>query len=202
MAILETVLKEFAHSFSLNKGAVKALVQFDNMKGALTEPAALKIIEKGGASLSDQQREVLLKEFGDNPRVMAKVKNYEESLAKGDKPRTVQMFKDGMDAMLQVAALAEPLKKVEGQVGLEEWVKRRDFGPDFLGYSKGLGSGEKGATIAESVDRIKEIKKDVYISQAKESITQQGNVTGVDFRSLRAVKSEYNVDFSSLKKKE
>lgn len=202
MAILETVLKEFAHSFSLNKGAVKALVQFDNMKGALTEPAALKIIEKGGASLSDQQREVLLKEFGDNPRVMAKVKNYEESLAKGDKPRTVQMFKDGMDAMLQVAALAEPLKKVESQVGLEEWVKRRDFGPDFLGYSKGLGSGEKRATIAESIDRIKEVKKDAYVTQAKDSITQQGNVTGVDFKSLRAVKSEYNIDFSSLKKKE
>lgn len=202
MAILETVLKEFAHNFSLNKNAVKALVQFDNMKGALTESAALKIIEKGGASLSDQQREVLLKEFGDNPRVMAKVKNYEESLAKGDKPRTVQMFKDGMDAMLQVAALAEPLKKVEGQVGLEEWVKRRDFGPDFLGYSKGLGSGEKRATIAESIDRIKEVKKDAYVAQAKDSITQQGNVTGVDFRSLRAVKSEYNIDFSSLKKKE
>lgn len=202
MAILETVLKEFAHNFSLNKNAVKALVQFDNMKGALTESAALKIIEKGGASLSDQQREVLLKEFGDNPRVMAKVKNYEESLANGDKPRTVQMFKDGMDAMLQVAALAEPLKKVEGQVGLEEWVKRRDFGPDFLGYSKGLGSGEKRATIAESIDRIKEVKKDAYVAQAKDSITQQGNVTGVDFRSLRAVKSEYNIDFSSLKKKE
>ena len=202
MAALEVVLKEFAHKFSLNKDAVKALVQFDNMKGALTEPAALKIIEKGGASLSDQQREVLLKEFGDNPRVMAKVKNYEESLAKGDKPRTVQMFKDGMDAMLQTAALAEPLKRVEGQIGLEEWTKRRDFGPDFLGYSKGLGSGEKRATIAESIDRIKEVKKDAYISQAKESITHQGNVTGVDFRSLRAVKSEYNVDFSSLKKKE
>ena len=202
MAALEAVLKGFAHNFSLNKGAVKALVQFDNMKGALTEPAALKIIEKGGASLSDQQRQALLKEFGDNPRVMAKVKNYEESLANGDRPRTVQMFKDGMDAMLQTAALAEPLKRVEGQVGLEEWTKRRDFGPDFLGYSKGLGSGEKRATIAESVDRIKEVKKDAYISQAKESITQQGNVTGVDFRSLRAVKSEYNVDFSSLKKKE
>lgn len=202
MAILETVLKEFAHNFSLNKDAVKALVQFDNMKGALTEPATLKIIEKGGASLSDQQREVLLKEFGDNPRVMAKVNNYKESLAKGDRPRTVQMFKDGMDAMLQTAALAEPLKRVEGQIGLEEWIKRRDFGPDFSGYAKGLGSGEKRATIAESVERIKEVKKGAFVSQAKESITQQGNVTGVDFRSLRAVKNEYNVDFSSLKKKE
>lgn len=202
MAVLEAVLKEFAHNFSLNKNAVKALVQFDNMKGALTEPAALKIIEKGGASLSDQQRQALLKEFGDNPRVIAKVKNYEESLANGDRPRTVQMFKDGMDAMLQVAALSEPLKKVEMQVGLEEWVKRRDFGPDFAGYAKGLGKEEKKTTISESVERIKEIKKDVYISQAKESITQEGNVTGVDFRSLRAVKSEYNIDFSSLKKKE
>lgn len=197
MAILETVLKGFAHNFSLNKDAVKALVQFDNMKGALTEPAALEIIEKSGAGLSNQQRKDLLTEFVRDPRVAAKLKDYSEVVKGGAELPVIEAFRNRLDATLQSVALADPLKQVETKVGADEWLKRKDSGPKPSDYTKELGVVEERAKPPTPVPAG--IGKEASIKQARGSVTKQGNVASVDFRTLRRVKEKYDVGYSDLK---